>query len=45
MSKPKPFSPSDKGRIQSSNAKTNSGKTESGSFPAKVQQLVDRKSK
>ncbi len=45
MSKTKPFTPSDKSRIQGGHAKQNGGKTESGSFPVRVQHLVDRKSK
>ncbi|WP_202593502.1 hypothetical protein [Tolumonas lignilytica] len=45
MSNSKPFTSSDKSRIQGSQAKQNGGKTESGSFPARVQHLVDRKSK
>ena len=45
MSNSKPFTQADKSRIQGGQAKQHGGKTNSGSFPARVQHLVDRKTK
>lgn len=44
MAKKTPMTKSAAARIQSANAKTNSGKTPKGSFPARAQSSADKNS-